>query len=200
MQQYDTLQFNSIIKNRRTILPPMYVKGKAIPDEIIWQILENANYAPNHKHTEPWRFTVFTGEGLSHFAELQARLYKEFAGEKFKEIKLKKLLDFPLMSSHVIAIKMKRDKENRVRENEEMEATACAVQNMFLTATAYGLGTYWTTGGITYFEEAKEHFGLEEDDKLLGFFYLGYLERTIGDGYKRGDIREKVEWVGGGIN
>ena len=197
MQQYDTDQFNSIVKNRRTILPPMYVKNKTIPDEIIWQILDNANYAPNHKHTEPWRFTVYTGAGLNHFAALQARIYKEFAGEKFKEIKLKKLLDFPLMSSHVIAIKMKRSEENKVREMEEIEATACAVQNMFLTATAYGLGAYWTTGGITYFEEAKEYFGLGKEDKLLGFFYLGFLERAIGDGYRRGDVREKVEWVGG---
>ena len=96
---YNTVEFNSIIKNRRTILPPLYEKGKVVPDEIIWQILENANYAPNHKHTEPWRFTVFTGEGLQHFAELQSSLYKKYAGEKFKEIKLKKLMDFPLMSS-----------------------------------------------------------------------------------------------------
>ena len=197
MQKYDTVQFNSIIKNRRTILPPMYVKDKTVRDEIIWQILENANDAPNHKHTEPWRFTVFTGEGLGQFAKMQARIYTEFAGEKFKEIKLKKLLDFPLMSSHVIAIKMKRSEESKIREIEEIEATACAVQNMFLTATAYGLGAYWTTGGITYLEEAKPHFGLEKEDKLLGFLYLGYLERPIGSGYRRGDIREKVEWVGG---
>lgn len=194
--QYDVQQFNSIIKNRRTILPPFYVKGKIIPDEIIWQILENANYAPNHKHTEPWRFTVFTREGLTHFAELQSSLYQKYAGEKFKEIKYKKLKDFPLMASHIIAIGMKRSEENKVREIEEIEATACAVENMFLTATAYGLGAYWTTGGITYYEEAKSHFCLGPDDKLLGFFHLGYLAKPYGEGYKRGPIREKVNWIG----
>lgn len=192
---YNTVEFNSIIKNRRTILPPLYEKGKIVPDEIIWQILENANYAPNHKHTEPWRFTVFTGEGLQHFAELQSSLYKKYAGEKFKEIKLKKLMDFPLMSSHVIAIGMKRNTENKIREIEEIEATACAVENMFLTVTAYGLGSYWTTGGITYFEEAKPYFDLGPDDKLLGFFYIGYVARPVGDGYKRGPIKEKVKWI-----
>ncbi|MEO5650982.1 MAG: nitroreductase [Ginsengibacter sp.] len=194
-KNYDIEQFNSIIKNRRTILPPLYEKGKKVPDEMIWQILENANYAPNHKHTEPWRFTVFTGEGLQHFADLQSGLYKKYAGEKFKEIKLKKLMDFPLMSSHVIAIGMKRNTENKIREIEEIEATACAVENMFLTVTAYGLGSYWTTGGITYFEEAKPYFDLGPDDKLLGFFYIGYVARSIGDGYKRGPVKEKVKWV-----
>lgn len=197
MQQYDTNQFNSIIKNRRTITPPLYAKGKTIPDELIWQILENANYAPNHKKTEPWRFSVFSGNGLVKLSELFSTIYKEFAGEKFKEVALKKLADFPIMSSHVIAIKMKRSEQSKIREIEEIEATACAVQNMFLTATAYGLGSFWSTGGITYYEEAKEFFGLEAEDKLLGFFYLGYLEKEIGVGYKRGDVREKVEWVNG---
>ncbi|MEO6819974.1 MAG: nitroreductase [Ginsengibacter sp.] len=197
MHQYDTNQFNAIIKNRRSITPPLYVKGKIIPDEIIWQILENANFAPNHKKTEPWRFTVFAGDGLHQLAKLQSKIYEDFSGEKFKEVQLKKLMDFPLMSSHVIAIKMRRSEESKIREIEEIEATACAVQNMFLTATAYGLGAFWSTGGITYYEEAKQFFGLEAHDKLLGFFYLGYLENEIGDGYRRGDVKEKVEWVNG---
>ena len=197
---HDVIQFNTIIKNRRTILPPLYEKGRVIPDEIIWQILENANYAPNHKHTEPWRFTVFSGEGLSHFSELQSGLYKKFAGEKFNEIKHRKLMDFPLMASHVIAIGMKRNTENKIREIEEIEATACAVENMFLTTTAYGLGSYWTTGGITYFEEAKPYFNLDKEDKLLGFFYIGYLAKPFTGGYKRGPIQEKVKWVNSGNN
>ena len=92
---------------------------------------------------------------------------------------------------------MKRNEARRFHVQEEIAAVACAVQNMYLTTTVYGIGGYWTTGGITYNEKAKAFFGLDEEDKLLGFFYLGYLERTIGDGYKRGDIREKVEWVGG---
>ena len=186
---------NKIIKSRRSITPPLYEKGKIVPDAIIIQLLENANYAPNHKHTEPWRFTIFTGEGLSHFAKLQSTIYKECAGPKFKELSFKKLQDFPLMASHVIAIGMKRDREMRLPEIEEIEATACAVQNMFLTATAYGLASYWTTGGITYLPESKSHFGLEPDDKLLGFFYIGYPAKPFGDGYKRGDIKEKIKWV-----
>ena len=51
-----------------------------------------------------------------------------------------------------------------------MAGIACADQNMFLTSTAYGLGPYWITAGITYFKEVKTHFDLGEEDKLLGFF------------------------------
>ena len=191
---FNTTQLNSIIKTRRTILPPLYEKGKKVTDEIIWQVLENANYAPNHKRTEPWRFTVFTGEGLQTFADLQSDIYSKYAGEKFNENKLKKMKDFPLMASHIIAIGMKRN-DGVVREIEEIEAVACAVQNMFLTTTAYGLASYWSTGGITYFEEAKFHFGLGPDDKLLGFFYIGHLAKPFGEGYKRMPVQDKVTWI-----
>ena len=142
-QKYDVEQFNSIIKHRRSIYPYQYKKGKVIPDEIIWQILENANRAPTHKQTEPWRFTVFCGEGLKYFGQLQSKIYKKYSGDTFNKDRYKKLIDYPLMSSHVIAIGMKRNEANKLPEIEEIEATACAVQNMFLTVTAYGLGSYW---------------------------------------------------------
>lgn len=99
------------------------------------------------------------------------------------------------MSSHVISIGMKRSAPDKLPEIEEIEAVACAVQNMFLSVTAYGLGCYWTTAGITYFEEAKAHFGLERADKLLGFLYIGYVERSVTAISKRQPIRNKVTWI-----
>ncbi len=193
--KYDTEQINSLIKNRRSIYPNQFSKGKIIPDEIIWQIVENATRAPNHKQTEPWRFNVFSGEGLTYFAELQANIYKQYSGSSFNEGRYKKLLEYPLQSSHVISIGMQRNEKNILPEIEEIEAVACAVQNMFLTVTAYGLGAYWTTAGITYFKEAKPHFGLSENDKLLGFFYMGYVEKPFDGPSKRSPVETKVEWI-----
>ena len=89
---------------------------------------------------------------------------------------------------------MKRDEKERLPEIEEVEAVACAVQNMCLTATAYGLGSYWGSGGITYFEDAKSFFGLGAKDKLLGFLYLG-IPKTMPPAGKRRPIEEKVTWV-----
>jgi len=193
--KYDTAQFNEIIKNRRSYYPRQYEKGKAVPDEIIWQILENANRAPNHKQTEPWRFKVFSGEGLKYFADLQASIYQEHAGEAYNEVRYQKLLEYPRLSSHVIAIGMRRNEKEILPEIEETEAVACAVENMFLTVTAYGLGSYWTTAGITYFEQSKAYFGLGEKDKLLGFFYIGYVEIPYKALSRRDPIQTKVEWI-----
>jgi len=153
---FDISQLNKLIRERRSIFPKQYDAGKHVDDAIIRQMLENANWAPTHKLTEPWRFTVFTGKGLQTFA-------------------------------------MKRHAEN-IPEFEEIAAVACAVQNMYLTAAAYHIGCYWTTGGVTNNEAAKPFFDLDTADKLLGFLYVGIIAVPSPAG-KRGPIEEKVKWI-----
>lgn len=188
-----TDQLNTLIRTRRSVFIPQFVPGKVIPDDLIWQLLENANWAPSHKQSEPWRFTVFTGAGLEKLAVFQAELYKELSGERFQQGKYNKLRNNPGQCSHVIAIALKRTAV-RLPEVEEIEAVACAVQNLHLTAHAYGLGGYWSSGGVTYDEQAKAFFGLGPDDRLLGFFQLGYIE-VAPDAGKRGPVAEKTAWV-----
>lgn len=191
--KFDVHQLNKIIKERRSTFTDQFVKDQKIPDDIIWQLLENANRAPNHGQTEPWRFSVFSGEGLQKLADFQSQLYKSEAEASFKKDKYEKLLSNPLKCSHIISIGMKKS-ESKIPELEEIEAVACAVQNIYLTMTAYEIGGYWTTGGITYFESAKEFFGLGKQDKLLGFFYLGYVA-IPSPLSRRFPIKEKVIWV-----
>lgn len=191
--EYNIEELNQLIRNRRSVFPKQFQEGRVVPDEIILQILENANWAPSHGQTEPWHFVVFAGEGLKKLANFQSNLYKEHAGASFKEAKYTNLQKNPLMASHVIALCLKRDTSKKFPEIEEVEAVACAVQNIYLSVTAYGLGGYWTTGGVTYIEEAKSFFGLTEEDRLLGFFYIGYIAVPSPDG-KRKPIEEKIVW------
>lgn len=191
---YNVEEINRLIRNRRSHVPKQYAEGQKVDDAIVTQLLENATWAPSHGGTEPWRFVVFTGEGLQKLATFQAELYKEEAGENFKEATYQNLLTNPLKASHVIALCLKRDPNKKFPEQEELCAVACAVQNMYLTTAAYGLGGYWTTGGVTYKKSAKEFFGLGEDDKLLGFFYLAHVAVPSPDG-KRKPLAEKVAWV-----
>lgn len=185
---------NKLIRSRRSVFTDQFVPGKKIPDEIIHEILENANWAPTHKKTEPWRFMVFTGQGLQKLASFQSATYKKFAGDKYKEDKFRKLASTPLDCSHIISISMKRSLEANIPEVEEVAAVACAVQNIYLSVTAYGLGGYWTTGGITYMNEAKAFFHLEDNDRLMGFFYLGYIQIPPARA-TRGPIDQKTIWV-----
>lgn len=184
--------FNRLARERRSVFPKQFFPGEKVPDLIVKQALENARWAPNHGQTEPWHFVVFTGEGLKKLAAFQSELYKTAAGDDYKEDKYKKLQEQPLMASHIISIGMKRS-GGKIPEIEEIEAVACAVQNIYLTINAYGYGGYWTTGGITYLPQAKHFFGLGPNDKLLGFFYVGVVAVPSPPG-KRVALHEKMEW------
>lgn len=188
-------EINNLIRCRRSIYPKDY-SGASVPEEVINQMLENANWAPNHKQTEPWRFVVFTGDGLKSLAAFQSECYKQvtLANETYKEDRHHALQTKPMESSHIIAIGMKRDAENRLPEWEELGAVFCAVQNMYLTATAYGVGCYLSTGGVTNFEAAKPFFGLTTTDKLCGFLHVGIPYGTVPDG-RRKPVADKVTWV-----
>jgi len=186
---------DKVILGRRSVYQQQY-SGERVDDAIVNKILHNANWAPTHKLTEPWRFIVFSGDGLKKLASFQADLYKKVTSldGTFKEDRYQNLLTKPMLSSHIIAIGMKRDEKKSVPEIEEIGAVFCAIENMYLTATAYGVGCYLSTGGVTYFEEAKEFFGLGKEDKLIGFFHLGMSRIELPNG-KRKPIEEKVVWV-----
>ncbi len=186
---------DKVILGRRSVYQQQY-SGELVDDAIVNKILHNANWAPTHKLTEPWRFVVFSGDGLKKLASFQADLYKKVTSldGTFKEDRFQNLLTKPMLSSHIIAVGMKRDEKKSVPEIEEIGAVFCAIENMYLTATAYGVACYLSTGGVTYFEEAKEFFGLGKEDKLIGFFHLGMSRIELPNG-KRKPIEEKVVWV-----
>jgi len=190
----NTEYFNQLVRNRRSIFPDQFDAGKKIDDEIIKKILTNAVWAPDHGKEEPWRFTVFTDNGLKKLADFQSEFYKQNAGENFKEGTFLKLRQNPLKASHVIAVGMKRSVNKNIPEQEDIIAVGCAIQNIYLSVTAYGLGGYLTTGGVTYKEKSKFFFGLEEEDKLLGFFYIGHVAIPP-VAAKRRPLEERMTWI-----
>ena len=193
--KFNTHEVSRLIHDRRSVFPKEY-SGERVDDAVIDQMLENANWAPSHKLTEPWRFVVFSDQGLHKLAEFQASCYRIVteANGSFREDRYQALLTKPMRSSHIISIGMKRDEKKSLPEIEEIGAVFCAVQNMYLTATAYGIGCYFSTGGITYFEEAKAFFNLEKEDKLLGFLHVG-VPKGRGPEGRRKPVGEKVKWV-----
>jgi nitroreductase len=185
-----------VIESRRTIKPEEF-NGRIIPETILQELLLSANWAPTHGYTEPWRFILFSGKkGVQQFGRLHADLYKqETPEEQFLQKKYDTLLHKPDLASHVIVIIMKRGDKENIPEQEEMAATACAVQNMLLTAAAYELAVYWGSGGMCYHPSLKKHFGLEEQDKIMGFLYMGYSDKEHPKGFRNTGIDEKVTRV-----
>jgi nitroreductase len=186
--------FNQLARNRRSVFPDQFIAGKKVDDNIIKEILTNATWAPDHGKSDPWRFTVFADEGLKKFAYFQSELYKMEAGDSFKEATYIKLQQNPLKASHIISIGMKRTMIKNIPEIEDIIAVGCAIQNIYLSVSAYGLGGYLTTGGITYQEKAKSFFGLDDEDRLLGFFYIGHIGIPPAKAI-RIPLDERMSWI-----
>ncbi|WP_136467711.1 nitroreductase family protein [Flagellimonas onchidii] len=179
-----------LIKNRRSIFPAQY-NNKPIEKEAIEKILEAANWAPNHKKTEPWRFKVFMNGKKEALGEFLSKKYQE-VDPKPKQVKIKKLQDNPQRAATVIAICMQRDPNESLPEWEEVAATAMAVQNMWLCATEMGIGSYWSSPGLIKYMD--EFLDLPEGEKCLGFFYMGYYDEEPPSVARR-PIEDKVEWL-----
>ena len=193
----DAQALDEIIRNRRTIKPPM-MSDAPVSEEDLQAILENANWAPTHGLTQPWRFRVVRGEARAELADAFAHLYEtSIPVEEQKEGKADKLRKMARLAPVVILVSMERQKIEKIRELEEIEAVACAVQNMHLTAASRGLGAFWSTPPFLYKPEMNAYLGLGEKDRCLGIFYVGHpSEETTWPTGRRQPVASRVEYVG----
>ncbi len=185
-----------LIRDRRSIKPFDMDATREVDRELITALLENANWAPTHGLTEPWRFHIFQGDARRALSETMQRIYREMTpAEEFREEKLKKMSQNPLLAPVVIAWCMERH-AGKIPEIEEIEATACAAQNFFLSACAAGLAAYWSTPPLIDTRDFAKWLGLGVEDRCLGLFYLGWpkegLKPTAGT---RHPVLEKIRWV-----
>ena len=185
---------NELIRDRRTIGPEKYSSRK-VHKELVEEILRNGTWAPTHGMTQPWRFKVFIGEGVKRIGVRLPIWYKNFIGEeKFSQKKFEKLEARSEKCSVIIAVTMVPDSTGRIPEVEEIQAVACAVQNMYLTCTAHGIGALYSTPGFLYTEEVKDFLNLDEGGRVLGLFYLGYPEGDWPKSHRK-PLEYVTEWI-----
>lgn len=183
---------NEIIKNRRAT-PPRFLAKNEISKEVIQQLLENANWAPTHKNTEPWRFKVYSGESKQKLAnEVYSLLTKKvIEGEPLNIQKIDKFKEALERVPVAITIIFEHDAAERIPEWQEIAAVSMAVQNMWLTATGLGLGAFWATP--EFLPLLNDLLEIQPRQKLLGFFYVGEIAMDY-PSPGRGDVAAKVVW------
>jgi len=180
------------IRERRML--PRVREDRPSQDEIA-ELLELAVRAPAHFRTEPWRFHVLAGEALDDLAQAIADEQVDSAGadpdEALAEAR-KKVSRAPVVV--VVTCRPQLDKDGVV-EQEEIVATAMALQNLLLGAYASGLGAMLRTGAASYHPAARKRLGLDDDEIVIGMVYLGYpaadREKT-----ERAPASDKTRWLG----
>ncbi|MFH5183395.1 5,6-dimethylbenzimidazole synthase [Paenibacillus sp. TAB 01] len=133
----------------RTFLPD------AIPKETVMKLLNAAHHGPSVGFMQPWNFILITEdtvkERLAWAADKERRAlaihYEEDRQDEFLQLKIEGLKQAPLTicitcdptrgGSHVLG-------RNSIPETDIL-STACAIQNMWLAATAEGLAMGWVS-------------------------------------------------------
>lgn len=191
------MDIDKIISNRRSTYSSQF-SGELIDDSVIHHLLENANWAPSHYQTEPWRFKVYSSVGLNRMFDKLADIYKvQTNGNTFSQAKFDKYSIRKTQISHAIVIIVNLSKRPDLQDVEEICATACAIQNVWLTVTSIpDIGGYWSTGKLVFTREFAEFNRLNENQQCLGLFYLGKIKagskKMVG---VRGDWHEKIEFI-----
>jgi nitroreductase len=158
------------LRSRRSIGK---VAGDVTDDELR-TLVDAALCAPNHKLTEPWRFTALRGEARARLGEVWAEVAAASApaDPAARDAALEKERRKPLRAPLLLVASVRTDSDPVVAE-EDFAAGAAAVQNVLLAAHALGLGAMWRTGAMVRSDAVKAHLGLDPSDRIVGIVYVG---------------------------
>lgn len=137
-----------------------------IDPAVVRELVDLAQWAPNHNLTAPWRFRLVGPEATKALVDIAP------ADKKGKVVRAQTRV----LVSCVIS-------GDPVRREEDLHATAAAVQNLLLAATARSIDSFWQSPTIAGLAPARFKLGIPADEQLVAVVHLGYAsgERTTPD-------------------
>lgn len=143
------------------------------PDEAALDtIFRSALRAPDHGRLRPWRFVLIPRDKRERFGEVMAealRLREPDAPAEALTRERQKALRAPV----IVAVAAHLTPSGKIPEVEQIISAGAAAQNIMLAAHALGFGAMWRTGPVAYDATVKQALGLEPDDAIIGFIYIG---------------------------
>lgn len=175
---------DALIRERRTVHA---FEPEPPPRALVDEALELSSWAPNHKHTNPWRWYRLGRRTIERVCGLNARTVRHSKGEEAARKKLERWLRLP--SWWVLTAPVNLD--DPLRHQEDYAACCCAAQTFMLALWARGLGSKWSTGPVTRHPEFYEILGIDGDrEHVVGLFWVGY-PKELPDS-RRDPIEESV--------
>ena len=155
-----------LLRSRRTI---HLFEPEPVPDVLVLRGLDLARWAPNHRLTEPWRFTLLGPKTAAAVVDLNARLVTKARGAAAGEAKRERWSAVP--GWLVVTCRTSEDAE---RAREDYAACCCAIQNFQLYLWSEGVGVKWTTGPVTRDPAFYDLIGLDADaETVAGLLWYG---------------------------
>jgi len=164
--------------------------------QTVHAMLESAARVPDHGRLQPWRLILIEGDARFRFGEVLAEALSRrnpLANEQALVREREKALRAPL----VFVVATRCDRSAKIPIIEQIISAGCAAHSIMLAAFAQGLGAMWRTGESAYDNAVKSAFGIEPDDLIIGFIYVGM--DTGGPGIRSPRASEEFaqHWTGG---
>jgi nitroreductase len=157
--------------------------------EELLELLQAAATAPDHGRIRPWRLIVLEGEDRALLGEALREAAPDF--EQGRRAALKPM-SAPLLLSIVFRPQLNHPK---VPEWEQLAAVVAMVQTLLLLLHSRSWGAIWRTGPAIEAPQVHKHLGLNEDERLLGWLYIG--ARADGPPARARepfDIHSRISW------
>ncbi|MGF1700547.1 NAD(P)H nitroreductase [Photobacterium makurazakiensis] len=176
----------SLLLNRRS-LPKL--ASPAPEGEALEAIFQAGLRAPDHAGLTPWRFIVSQGdEGLGKLSQILVEAAKADGAD---EAVIEKASKAPFRAPMVITVVAKVTEHDKVPVIEQHLSAGCATQAMQMAAVAQGFAGFWRTGKWAYHPVVREALGVEGDDLIVGFLYMG----TAGCRDAKAPVRDISQFV-----
>jgi nitroreductase len=167
--------FTDLVTRRRTSL--LIDRQREVPQELVMRLCRLATWAPNHKRTWPWRFTVLTGDARRRLGELTAQQLVD-EGVTY-EPKLDKARGKYLRAPTIVMVAARPNHDDPELHEENLHSVAAGVQTFLLGATAAGLASFWASGAPLRSAAVKEMCGFDPDDRMVALVYLGWPAGSV---------------------
>ncbi len=166
-------EFAGLVRARRTSM--LVDPTRAVPVDLVGQLCELVQWAPNHKRTWPWRFALLTGEARARLGATIADILAAQGEEPSKVDKARR----KYLRTPATLILGSAPGDSPVRTAENRDAAAAGLQNLMLGATAKGLATYWGSCPRGTNDAVAELCGFEAGTFIVSLTYLGWATSVV---------------------
>ena len=166
------------VRQRRTVYR---FRPGSLPGDLLEEILAAARYAPNHKHSQPWRFVVVCGEALARLADLRVELQLRRAAKDGKPPGETSLIRAEVAEAAAAVYVVQDLAQDEMRRKEDFASCAIVAYIVQLVAWERGVGARWNTGQIALSGDVREFLGLSDDQEVVACLFLGYPEQVPHD-------------------
>ena len=159
--------------------------NRPIAAQVLARILTAAHHAPSVGLSQPWKFLLVEDVDKKRavhaaFQQANTEAVEQFSSERrdlYRSLKLQGILDAPI--NILVTCDRQEDSEvvlGRTHQPEmDLYSTVCAVQNLWLSARAEGVGVGWVS--IISPEKLLEVFGVPQGVVPIAYLCLGYVSR-----------------------